>query len=129
VKRRDLIKTTLAVGAAATVGSSLSGCYGADSPKIDVHHHALPDFYLQELERRGVSNAGVAFPQWTPEKSLNVMNFNNITAAVLSLSTPGTYFGDAAAAVSLARRVNEYLADLVAVNPARFGFYATLPIA
>ncbi|MCP5018731.1 MAG: amidohydrolase [Ketobacter sp.] len=128
MNRRELFKTTLAVGTVATLDSSLSGCSGAGANKIDVHHHALPDFYLRELQRRGISNAGVAFPNWTPQKSLNVMDFNNITASVLSLSAPGTYFGDAAGALSLARQVNEYLAGLTVNNPARFGFYATLPM-
>ena len=95
---------------------------------IDVHHHAVPPFYVEALAQQGIqASGGVPFPSWSPQMSLNVMDFNHITTAVLSLSTPGTYFGDANFAVNLARNVNEYLAATVQSNPARFGFFATLP--
>lgn len=95
---------------------------------IDVHHHAVPPFYVEALAQQGIqAGGGVPFPSWSPQMSLNVMDFNHITTAVLSLSTPGTYFGDANFAVNLARNVNEYLAATVQSNPARFGFFATLP--
>ena len=43
-------------------------------------------------------------------------------------STPGTTFLPSLTdAVSLARDVNDYLADLVAAQPDRFGFFATVP--
>jgi predicted TIM-barrel fold metal-dependent hydrolase len=51
-----------------------------------------------------------------------------IDAAVLSVSSPGVYFGDDHAAATLARTVNEEAAAIVATNPGRFGFAASLPL-
>lgn len=56
------------------------------------------------------------------------MDRNGIAAAVLSVSAPGTHFGDAAAARELTRRCNEASAELVAARPDRFGFFASLPL-
>ena len=41
---------------------------------------------------------------------------------------PGVHFGDDAAARTLARRVNEYLADIKRDRPDRFGGFAALPL-
>jgi 6-methylsalicylate decarboxylase len=41
---------------------------------------------------------------------------------------PGVHFGDDAAARTLARRVNEYLAELKRQRPDRFGGFAALPL-
>jgi predicted TIM-barrel fold metal-dependent hydrolase len=48
--------------------------------------------------------------------------------AVPSISTPGVHVGNDAAARTLARRVNEYLADLKRQRPDRFGGFAALPL-
>src|SRR6201996_2252533 len=53
----------------------------------------------------------------------------DVATAILSVSTPGTTFLPSLTdAVSLARDVNDYLADLVATQPDRFGFFATVPM-
>lgn len=129
VSRRTLIKQVAQTSVALGVASSLGGCGGAGTLKIDVHHHAVPAFYVDALADIGITRSGgISFPEWTPEKSLNVLAFNQITAAVLSLSSPGSFFGDPAFAIALARKVNDFLADLVQQHPTRFGFFATLPM-
>ena len=45
-----------------------------------------------------------------------------------SISTPGVHFGDDAAARTLARQVNEYLAGIRHDRPDRFGAFAALPL-
>lgn len=129
LNRRDLLKIGTKIGTAIAVSPSLSACGGSSTTKrIDVHHHAVPSLYLEALESIGViSSGGIPFPNWTPQKSLNVMNFNGINSAVLSLSSPGTYFGDSGFATYLARSMNEYLCEVVETNPLRFGYFATLP--
>lgn len=128
MNRRQLLKTGAQLGVLSALNPALAGCGGSNAKKIDVHHHAVPPLYVEALASIGVQGSGgMRFPNWSPQKSLNVMDFNNITTAVLSLSTPGTYFGDADFAVNLARQVNEYLALAVQEHPLRFGFFATLP--
>lgn len=97
--------------------------------KIDVHHHILPPRYLSALSGVGISEAGdTAFPAWTPESSLEVMDKHDIATAVTSISAPGVYFGDAGFARDLARECNEYSAALMRDHPDRFGAFAILPL-
>lgn len=96
--------------------------------RIDVHHHAVPAFYRRLLEERGLRPGGVAVPDWTPEKSLRVMDRNDIATSILSVSTPGAWLGDDRQARHLARRLNEFCAAVIDDNQARFGFFATLTL-
>jgi predicted TIM-barrel fold metal-dependent hydrolase len=99
---------------------------------IDVHHHIVPPFYLAENRERIASARGgeitPAWLEWTPERALAAMDQHGVATAVLSLSTPGVWFGDPIAARSTARRSNDYAADLVRRHPGRFGLFATLPL-
>ncbi|RZB16699.1 amidohydrolase [Streptomyces sp. F001] len=100
------------------------------SRAIDVHHHILPDFYLDELENMGVRTIlpGIDRPTWSADSSLAMMDRHGIRAAVVSV-WPGVPAGlEPEPAAEFARRVNEYLAELVAAHPGRFGAFATLPI-
>ena len=93
--------------------------------RTDVHHHMLPSFYLKALDLAGIGTN--AFPSWTPGMSLQMMDRLGITKAILSISSPGVWFGNDAEARKLARSCNEYGAELVDRHPARFGALATLP--
>jgi 6-methylsalicylate decarboxylase len=99
-------------------------------PRIDTHHHAVPSFYRDLLRKAGVDEAGGrAVPQWSPEASLAAMSELDVTTAILSVSTPGTtMLPSPADAGGLARDLNNYLADLVAAQRDRFGFFATIPM-
>jgi 6-methylsalicylate decarboxylase len=94
--------------------------------RIDTHHHIVPGFYRDWLERNGHTAGGMPIPQWTPDSSLSFMDAHKIATAIFSVSTPGAYIGNAAEAREIARRVNIETAQIVAKNPARFGFFATL---
>lgn len=97
--------------------------------RIDVHHHLLTPEYLEELARVGVvESGGVTFPHWTPEDSLGVLDRTEIQTALLSLSTPGLCFGNAARERAVARALNEFAAESVTRWPKRFGFFTTLPL-
>ena len=65
---------------------------------------------------------------WTPEVSLGEMDRSGIESALLSVSTPGVWFGDAHESRRLARDCNEYGAALVQRYPQRFGVFAALPL-
>ncbi|CAJ1497808.1 amidohydrolase family protein [[Mycobacterium] kokjensenii] len=98
--------------------------------RIDTHHHCLPPLYRAALQRAGITDAGGReLPQWSAEASLETMIALDIDTAILSVSTPGTTFlPEPADATALARDINDYSAALVAEHPARFGFFATVPL-
>jgi predicted TIM-barrel fold metal-dependent hydrolase len=97
--------------------------------RIDVHQHLLPPDYLTALHDKGIHAAGgMPLPPWSAEGALAVMDANAISTAILSVSAPGTHFGDDAEAVALARRCNEFCAELAGKHPDRFGYFATLAL-
>jgi len=98
-------------------------------PRIDVHHHVLPEFYKDSQRAVGISGTAYrGFPDWTPEKSLALMERTNTTTSILSFTSPGIFFGDIDVTRNLARRCNDYLAKLAADYPGKFGGFAFLPL-
>ena len=65
---------------------------------------------------------------WTPEKSIEDMDRGGVAAAVVSITNPGLWFGDAAVTRRLARACNDYGATLVQDHPTRFGLFAAMPL-
>lgn len=96
--------------------------------RIDTHQHIVPPFYAAWLESNGQTAGGLPIPDWSAEGALDLMASAGIEAAILSVSTPGVYLGDGAQARSMARRVNEYAAQVCADHPGHFGFFATLTL-
>jgi 6-methylsalicylate decarboxylase len=98
--------------------------------RIDTHHHLIPADYRNALRKVGIDEAGGrALPDWSPEASLQAMAELGVGTAILSVSTPGTTFlPNPADAAALARDVNDYVAELAAAQPDRFGCFATVPI-
>lgn len=126
----------LALGGAA---AALSGCASLPSPVvrrddglIDVHHHHIPPFYLAEYRDRIAGSRGgkinPAWLSWSPQKAIDAMDAANVATAVLSLTSPGVWFGDPVAARRSARQVNDYAAGLARTYPGRFGLFAALPL-
>jgi predicted TIM-barrel fold metal-dependent hydrolase len=104
-----------------------------DAPKstsltIDTHHHILPDFFWQATENAHAPVGGLAPLQSSQEASISFMDDAGIDVAVVSLSTPGVHTGDSTKARALARRCNEFSAELVHATPDRFGGFACLPL-
>ena len=137
LSRRRLLAALGAIG----VGTALApGVLRAQTPAgrsrprlIDVHHHILPPAYMAEARERVLALAqgrriSPAVAQWTPEAALAEMDANGVATAVVSISIPGVSFGAAQAARDLARKCNEYSAQLVKDHPGRFGFFAALPL-
>lgn len=97
--------------------------------KIDVHHHITPAFYIEKLESIGITESfGQAFPKWTPETSFSYMKKLGIDIAIMSISTPGVYLKDEMFSCELARRCNEYMADVKKKYPDKFGGFASIPL-
>ena len=96
---------------------------------IDVHHHIIPPDYVSALKGIGITGAvGTDFPKWSPEKSLRLMDKKGIAVAITSVSTPGVYHKNDSFSRDLARRCNEYSAQLMTDYPDRFGSLAILPL-
>jgi predicted TIM-barrel fold metal-dependent hydrolase len=95
---------------------------------LDVHHHILPDFFWRATNESDNPVGGIAPPPWSKESALTFMDDAEIDIAITSISTPGVHMGDDAVARDLARRVNEFAAELIDEHPDRFGAYAALPL-
>jgi 6-methylsalicylate decarboxylase len=100
----------------------------ASPRRIDVHFHHIPPFYSEAVYEAGRGPAIGKYPDWTPQLALELMDRHGIEVALTSLAQPGVGFGTAASAQTLARRCNDYAADLVARWPRRFGAFATVPM-
>jgi 6-methylsalicylate decarboxylase len=97
--------------------------------RIDVHFHLLPQFYCDMVYAAGRGPAMGRYPAWSPELALEAMDRFGIETALTSLGQPGVGFVDPEAARALARRCNEYAADMNMKWPKRFGAFATLPMS
>ena len=131
VSRRAVLKHVAAIGAGAALstGSVLAAMPRVNSdPKrgrVDVHHHMLPPFYMDL--RRAVPEVG-AMPTWSPAKSIDDMEKNGVTTAMLSLAVSGVTFDAGEAGRSLARKSNDFGAQLAKDHPTNFGLLAALPL-
>jgi 6-methylsalicylate decarboxylase len=96
---------------------------------IDTHHHVLPDFFWQATENAHAPVGGLAPLRWSKEASISFMDDAGIDLAVVSMSTPGVHTGDSAKARNLARRCNEFSAELVHSRPDRFRGFRLPPLA
>ncbi len=96
--------------------------------RIDVHHHVLPRFFVETLERVGnLASFGILLSDWSLEAHLAVMDKIKVAVGIASIPA-GFYFESPAFARDLARQSNEYLASLCRDHPSRFGAFATLPL-
>jgi predicted TIM-barrel fold metal-dependent hydrolase len=95
---------------------------------VDLHHHVIPEFYWEASNEDGNAAGGINPPRWSLDGAIAYLDEAGIDVAVPSISTPGVHFGDDAAARTLARQVNEYLAGLKHNRPDRFGAFAVLPL-
>lgn len=98
--------------------------------RIDVHHHFLPPDYVKAVGDEPIGGLLVSgkTPDWTPARSVEVMDRNGIELSIVSMSAPGVWFGDGAATRTLCRHCNEYAARMRADHPGRFGLFASLPL-
>jgi predicted TIM-barrel fold metal-dependent hydrolase len=95
---------------------------------IDTHHHMLPEFFWRETNDSHAPVGGLAPLQWSKEAMISFMDDAEIDVAVMSVSTPGVHVGDSEKARLLARRCNEFAAELVNTRPDRFAGFACIPL-
>src|SRR5947209_907076 len=110
----------------AAFGQPGQGAASTKPYRIDIHHHFGPSVWVAEVKGRPLLQA--ANTTWTPAKSIEDMDKGGVSASVVSITNPGLWFGDNAVTVRLARACNEYAAKMVQDYPARFGFFAAMPL-
>src|SRR6266566_4339728 len=125
--RRRCLAGAVASLATASAGRLIAGGQSAASLRpIDVHHHFAPPSWVSEVRGRPLLQP--ANTTWTPEKSIDDMDRGGVAAAMVSITNPGLWFGDAAVTKRLARACNDYGAKLVQDHAARFGLFAAMPL-
>ena len=91
-------------------------------PLIDVHQHVIPDVYKTELARVGVMGSGEnPWPAWSLARQLELMDEHKIDAVLMSIASPGAYFGDIAFTKRLVKICNETMTQMVNDHPGKFG--------
>jgi predicted TIM-barrel fold metal-dependent hydrolase len=98
------------------------------SGKIDVHLHLIPPFYRDAVYEAGAGPAIGRYPEWTPPLALDVMDKHDIALAIASVAQPGVQFFPDDKARTIARRCNDYGAELAAHWPNRFGSFGLVPM-
>ena len=99
------------------------------TPLIDIHQHVIPDVYRTALAGIGVTGSGEnPWPQWSMARMLELMDENVIAAVMISIASPGVYFGDIDFTRRLARECNEAVARMVEDHSGKFGAMAFVPL-
>ena len=129
VPRREFLTGLAALGATALLPDALSAgqAPAASAPhRIDVHCHYSAPGFIAEIKARNTGQTGLM--SWSTAKVLEDMDRTGVATSVWSTSEPGVWFGNDAAARTLARECNDTCARMVADHPTRFGMFATLPM-
>ncbi|KAE8317309.1 hypothetical protein BDV41DRAFT_561541 [Aspergillus transmontanensis] len=96
--------------------------------KIDTHHHCVPSFYAKAVEEQGGDPSGWPTPHWSPLASKLLMKRVGVETAVLSVTAPGAcIMPSRSERAQLARKLNEYSAELRDKDPESFAFFVSLP--
>ena len=116
-------------------------------PVVDVHTHMLTREYLDLLESHGApkyligrNDAGervirmwntpfftLTPPMWDYDLRIRDMDRARVDVAVVSLTCPNAYFGDADVSRRAARLVNDSMAEQQRLRPDRIRWLASLP--
>jgi len=132
MSRRHVMTSVAAFAATAVAGPAARGQTPAAPRLVDTHHHFFPPPYLEPLaawnDKAGVPGQTPIQRGWTVARAIDDMDRNGVATAVLSISTPGIWFGEAEAARKMARICNDYGAELARSHPGRFGLFASVPM-
>ena len=128
--RRDFLTALAAAGA----GSLLARHSAAQTQprRVDIHQHFVSPAFLATLNAKNASTPIPGLGAWkdfSPARAVETLDRVGVQTAMLSITAPGVWFGDAEEARKLAREMNEYAAaKMVSDHKGRFGLFAVLPL-
>jgi predicted TIM-barrel fold metal-dependent hydrolase len=127
--RRRFLATLSAAGAATLLPRVLP----AQAPRrIDVHQHFVSPAFYATLNAKNETAPVPGLAAWkgfTPARAVEELDRVGIATAMMSVTAPGVWFGEAQEARRLARELNEYGASrMVGDHAGRFGLFAVLPL-
>jgi 6-methylsalicylate decarboxylase len=126
--RRDVLKGLAALGASALFrGGNLSAQPTANARRFDLHHHFGTPAWIQMTNAKKTTGYQTWQP-YTPAKSIEDMDRGGVVMSMISVTTPGIWFGDKVETRRWARELNEYGARMVGDYKGRFGLFAVLPL-
>lgn len=107
-----------------------SAAVSGSAALVDVHAHFVTDEYVAAARAAGIDHPDgmPRWPSWSADEHLRLMDGWGVGRSILSISSPGTHFGDDHAARNLTRQVNDASAEVVCKHPERFGHFASLPL-
>ena len=132
--RRQFIGTLTAGGAGALLAGQVQAAQAqpAAARRIDIHQHFVSPSFLAFLGAKNAASPVPGFAAWkdySPARAVETLDRVGIATAMLSITAPGVWFGDAQEARRLAREMNEFAASkMVSDHKGRFGLFAVLPL-
>lgn len=130
--RRRLLGTVATVAAASLLPVGISRSQRGVR-RIDVHQHFVSPSFQAFLNAKNSPESPVpglaAWRDYSPAWAIEQLDRVGIETAMLSITAPGVWFGDAEEARRLAREMNEFAAArMVGDHQGRFGLFAVLPL-
>jgi predicted TIM-barrel fold metal-dependent hydrolase len=117
--RRDFLASVVVLGAGALFQSKPG--------RIDVHHHFGSPAWISMTSTKKTQGYQTWQP-YTPARAIEDMDRGGVTTSMISITTPGIWFGNLEETRTMARRENEYGAKMVSDYKGRFGLFAVLPL-
>jgi 6-methylsalicylate decarboxylase len=119
--------------ASASVALPAHSVLAAPAPRrVDVHHHYFPPAYLGPLaewgKREGLGGLQKPQQEWSVAGDIDELDRSGTATAILSISTPGVWFGDLEQAQQMARLSNEFAARMASDHQGRYGLFASVPM-
>jgi 6-methylsalicylate decarboxylase len=126
--RRELLTGLAAAGAGALLssGSLRAQAAGGATRRLDLHHHFANPALIKLMAEKKMSG-WQTWTSYSPAKAIEDMDKGGVQASMISITTPGIWFGSAEETRKLARELNEYGAKMVSDFRGRFGLFAVLP--
>src|SRR6185295_11010935 len=123
MKRREFLGGLAGLGASVLFQNTPNPGAG----RIDVHHHfGSPEWVAMTKARQ--SQGFQTWQPYTPARAIEDMDRGGVSKSMISITTPGIWFGNRDETIRMARHENEYGAKMVSDFKGRFGLFAVLPL-